>query len=305
MLSLALAPYLLFGGGTDLALAETIQRLHGSVGAVLVGPSSWPKFEVKEEPPEKEKLPLVVRRFRLDGNVNTGGFSPEAWPANFFFLNRRSHYPAATAKKPGRVTLKDGFVTTVLEAATLSQAVPSNLPERVTWHWFFDSARVAVSAKNAPWKEYVAALADAVGAKRDPKKKTFHLDFDPKAYRKRAVQTLVQLAASDLAGKAEYDFTKLVLQEATDAQLLWLFEEPNRLLEIETKRGSTLHKAAIRRALDLMSEQSPVPRHASTIAAWEKMRDKIEWDEPPVVVVQQTGFCGTRFQGKDGIARQF
>ncbi|HVT10984.1 MAG TPA: hypothetical protein VHE55_01850 [Fimbriimonadaceae bacterium] len=308
LVALALGSHVLpLQGGSDVELVHQLAIGLERPVALLAQPQRvWKKQQIEWRDDEGPAKPLRVK-LGLDLTRTAAiGTSAGGYPESFYFLLKRSGYAKGfkTAKlkvdEDGprfSVRTADGPVVLGTACAPLKQA-------RLSWHWFFENAYLAIDAQNVTESEYVRLIADCLGAKVEKKDGGYYLDFDPAAYRRRGISTLKRLAAASpqRGGDAGDDlYSAAVLAWLTDAQIANLFDRPddNHTVTYDASNAPDVLAAAHQRLLDRFPvEDDHVQRSKSVVELWDGMKNVIDWSVPPKVVASNQGLFLSMYSGR-------
>lgn len=298
-----------FKGGVDSDLISSMADwTKGSVAILADGRRRWPKTTVADERlSNPEVLKLVHRKLSISssGEFQSQGISSAAWPLTFYRTSLRSVYANGFRKSgPERPEIKKGEITFRFPSSPLSmaEAFPTGAKSTWTWHWFFDEARIGISAGSLTERAFVQLIADAMGANVVEGRNTFYFDINPRVYVQGTIALADQQFATlkDVTGE-KYDYLLLreVLKTLTDAQVRQLLKDPQGRLRIEGIRDPSIIKVA-RQRLQMQYPVVPndgVKRNHTAKAAWEAIRDAIDFSRPISVILNADGMVSVHYPG--------
>jgi hypothetical protein len=308
MLAAVIVGQILFAGGDDVALAKYIEKqYHAPVAILADAQRRWPKAIYESKTDRREELrDLGVRLNSTDLKDGRFGMCKASWPVLFYMTQWRDQYKGFGRSPRARV--EGGRVALTCDDAdvSISEAFPADLGFTVSWHWFFEGARLVVRARNVSPADYVNLVAKAVGAKVVGRGKNFYLDFDPTEYRRRANEMFRDLMAKKLeigpVCVADYNYSMKVLAAIGDADLSKYMSDPANSEVLKDPMSTELRQAAIERLMDLFpvnGQPKTEPYSESMWQAWERLQTEADFSKMYPVFFTR-GFAGTMVEAKRG-----
>lgn len=282
---LAVAPVVTFAGGDDAKLAAFLaDRLHEPVVILSEPKRVWSKFSYETQTDSSEELRILTRRMD-SSKLSPGllGFGAAGWPHAFYLTQRRDQYKKfGEGVKPAMdgdtVTGKTGR-----NGVALDQAFPPGFPLRVSWHWFYGDAQLVIEVSKASPEKYLKLVAAAIGATPVKTKDGFLLDFDPAAYKSRAIALLDSLTRrklEDVLHVQDYAYTTAVLQSIPDTRLKELMVKPDHTEFFPDPLAGSLRVLAVARIKRTFPvDDDRVGRSQSVIDAWNKIQARCDFDK--------------------------
>jgi hypothetical protein len=199
--SLLTQTYLTFGGGDTCSLASLmLQHRHRPVAALIYD----------NRPIKAFKLPLFKPEdFRRDFNLRTGwfsvigkriGLSKNIWTSDIY-------HPFPTKDPTSALKVFDIPEKGVARLITLAMPKGTYLPVKLllleSWpkplkiHWLYQKLAISLQANEAQPEDVLDAIARCVGGTLVIADKEYRIDFDPKEFRKRSIETLSRVVAFD------------------------------------------------------------------------------------------------------------
>jgi len=217
-----------FSGGSDQDLLKALRtELKLSCAAMLLDePVKHKPTALNWEEP-KDLLDGVRQRLKVEAEDKVGAaWSRGNWPLRMYDLHWQHPEVKGFDNLPDASLLLDaGLVTvetsgsSVLTMGTVSRL---ELKKGLTCHWYFADAVIAASAEKAPENEFLATVAKAVGAKFREDDHFYFIDFDPEAFRRRALRTL-ELPLSRFETTADRAFKVEVMKVITAEDLTEIY----------------------------------------------------------------------------------
>lgn len=294
-------------GSIDSITSQLATGLKRNV-ALVAAPNWRLKKTVVSYESEKElrKRLSSLLDIEMDGSEDIRG-SPGGWPEAFYFLERREAYKKGLGQEGKFVVSRVGGKLSIITdgAVTLATALSCLRSNRVTWHWFYEGIQLSVRASNLSEEDYIGLISGTVGAKLKREGKDYKFLFDAESYRSRGISTLLSSAKRNSkpgGTAADYLFSAAVLKWIPKAKLDALFVE-RRLMEppwYDTTSVSTIQTAAYNRLKNRFPvEVDGIYRDKSWIDLWDRMRERIDWNQKPWVEGHNSGMFGCRYVGYD------
>lgn len=278
-LTLAIGLTFTFGGGPDAKLVEALDAQTPLAFSLLADSSrAWPAATVGEEATtRREQIKLICARVGLENRFGDSlGLASTRWPREFYLIERRDRYDTAPIQPP-KIELHHGLISakTTDRPTALEYAFP-RLAKPVSWHWYFQDARLWIRAKDVPEKSYVLMIAESIGAVVKESKSGYYLDLDPKAYRRRAVamfDDLQRRGIEDVLSTEDYAYSSRVLQWIDDATLLRAMKGRQPTFLLDRPMTKTLRESA-----DARLRRHFMSAGGSSAAAWQSVRQGKDFD---------------------------
>jgi hypothetical protein len=257
LLATVLAGTFSFSGGGDSNVCECVGRTCNLPVCIFVDPTRiWKKSEFRYANQDELRL-ILKRRYSLDfpDAYGVGASSDGAYPSTFFHKQRNDRYSAL--HPPKRVNLTQLTFPLTIDAQTTQELTTEDIQalrksKPVKFHWFFSAARLSIACKNLGESDFLSMVSHALGGKLISTRDSFTVDFDPSAFRARAVKLFRESAAASHinANINDDNFLATLYSALSNAQLAKLYSAPNEQLELHIDYGSELWSAAMERVWD-------------------------------------------------------
>ena len=257
MLVLAgIAGILFFGGGTEPVLAEAIQKEFKRPVAILMDPDSrWKGGKIEYR--SRENLPNFIggRLGLATGDPEVFGLAKKHFPFGFFNKQNDHMYSGGFKSGEKQAVLKeaDGLLTIDCSGEiTLQLSRLRVLPafSKLKWHWFFDSAHLAISCNLAKPKDVLLPIAGALGATVSETNSDAYLDINYRQLRKRAVSLMSKLAQdpqTNAVVRLDASYYGELYSTVSEKQLRAAYSKYGAIVEVPLLPGTRLRSLALER----------------------------------------------------------
>jgi hypothetical protein len=185
-----------FVGGSEASFAGELQKAVKKPVVLLSTGDPIPPIKVDSNITLESFRRLVRTRAGMEPGGAILGLSRPSWPEGFYFrqslayakLQRQPEAQDVEAHVQGAKVLHIRSTGGSWSLEQLRQKTAFN----VTWHPYYDPARVVISAEDCTTQEVLEAVAAAIGARLTQSEGRFRLNFDPQSYRRRATALLSQ-----------------------------------------------------------------------------------------------------------------
>jgi hypothetical protein len=253
-----------FQGGDASALAKAVAvAKQTAVAALIYDSKSTKPFSMPLNKAEDfaKDFPRYARWFPSMGKGM--GLSKGKLPLEFY-----SPFPSTKASSFGMTAFdlpRDAIGNTVTVSTdkgtfiSMMRLAKWNWPKSVQMHWFFQNMAIALTSLKRSPAETLDAVARAVGARLSESDSAFSIDFNPREFRSRCIESLAEPVAFDSKREhwtndperdpfypiaaAERTLQLEAVKVITDEQLETIFESPGKGCPIDVAKGSPLYYA--------------------------------------------------------------
>lgn len=296
-------------GGSDYALAKSLaMHFHRPAAVMASAPDvRWPIVRVAYPVGKISEFEKSLRKKLGTEGPSEGVLSiaRPSWPDWFFFVANRTRALSSFPKAGFDVTAIDKKVTVQTRLGPVALGtILAKLPSRPACHWYFRDAMVACSADSAAEADLLTALAGAVGAVAVLEHGRWSINLDPRAYRRRAVALLADMAASGRFAdfRLDYRFTKEVLLWLENDQIAECLAAPGARGKFEASKAKGVQEAASARLRYIypIDPDDGVKRSESVLSNWKAISTWFDWSTSYKVEYSPSGLAIAIYHGLQG-----
>ncbi|MFN3730186.1 MAG: hypothetical protein ACK4XJ_10775 [Fimbriimonadaceae bacterium] len=242
VLSIA-ASTITFEGGNDQDLVRALAKQTGkSVWTVVDPERTWPKFEAEYDPEKDDLAQVVGSSLKCDTVLTEKALILRpSWSMAYLSQQKRIIYSSEIERRilgghqPREVAEVAGDQIKFDPKGVphpLYRVVPTGTENRLTWHWFFEGAWLAIDGPGLTLRDYMSALARALGGVAREVPNVTRIDLDGNEFRRRAIATYSELSngtqAVTLLPIASAKYSAAVYERLTGQQLYDAFRDPTK-----------------------------------------------------------------------------
>lgn len=290
-----------FGGGKENSFATSLSKEFAKPVAILVDPDTYIAAKAVKYTSDVNLPNYFASKFGLvAGDSKALGFGKPFWPDGFFRKQNDHKYRSRIhVSKDSKLTEANGKITIELGAeGALPLTRLKTLPSLrgLAWHWFYDSAMIVASCKNAEPQDLLKAVAGALGAKLTVKSEKPYFDIDPTQLRKRGIALMAKPIAGDgyarASERANRAYYAELLAVSTDAQIRKAYGEYGSNVEFVIPKSTRLLKLALAR-IDVAAAFPD-----ETGSAIQRLVESVDADKPVLANLSSDGHIAAIYGSK-------